>query len=256
MNTSTWIGLSTLVKKEMIRFLRIWSQTLLPPVITMTLYFVIFGHILGARVGQMGGVSYIEYIVPGLVMMAIITNAYSNVSSSFFSLKFQHSIDEITISPLSPHLVLWGFIFGGVLRGLLVGVLVTIDALCFTSLHMHHVFLMLLVALLSSILFSLAGFLNALFAKKFDDISIVPTFVLTPLTYLGGVFYSVNLLPPFWHHLSLFNPILYMVSAFRFSLLGTAEIGIIKALCFIVVCVIALYATNLRLLTSGYGIRS
>jgi ABC-2 type transport system permease protein len=256
MSKEVWVGFTTILKKEIIRFLRIWSQTLLPSAITMTLYFVIFGHVLGSRVGDMGGFSYMQYIIPGLVMMSIITNAYSNVSSSFFSLKFQHSIDEITISPLPHYVVLWGFVLGGVLRGLFVGIIVTLIALCFTSLHIAHPLLMLAVVILSSALFSLAGFLNGLFAKKFDDISIVPTFVLTPLTYLGGVFYSVALLPPFWHKLSLFNPILYMVSAFRFSVLGVSEVNTVHSIIFIILCVIALYFANLRLLSSGYGIRN
>lgn len=255
MNNTNWIGLYTLIKKEMTRFLRIWSQTLLPPVITMTLYFIIFGHVLGSRVGQMHDIPYMTYIVPGLVMMSIITNAYSNVSSSFFGLKFSHSIDELTVSPLSPHTILWGFILGGTLRGLLVGLLVTIDARCFTSFPLQHGLLCLTVAILSALLFSLAGFLNGLFAKKFDDISIIPTFVLTPLTYLGGVFYSVNLLPSFWHHISLFNPVLYMVSAFRFSLLGFSEVNHYLALGFVALCVIILYSLNYRLLAQGYGIR-
>ncbi|MFN7096005.1 MAG: ABC transporter permease [Gammaproteobacteria bacterium] len=256
MSKEIWVGFSTIVKKEVIRFMRIWSQTLLPPAITMTLYFVIFGHVLGSRVGEMNGVSYIDYIVPGLVMMSIITSAYANVSGSFFSLKFQHSIDEITISPLPHYVVLWGFVFGGVLRGLIVGIIVTVVALFFTRLHIQYPIFMLLIAILSSILFSLAGFLNGLFAKKFDDISIVPTFVLTPLTYLGGVFYSVSLLPAFWHKLSLCNPILYMVSAFRFSMLGMSEIGAIYATIFTLICVVVLYFVNLKLLSSGYGIRN
>lgn len=255
MSQAVWVGFITILKKEIIRFSRIWSQTLLPPAITMTLYFVIFGHVLGSRVGDMGGFSYMQYIVPGLVMMSIITSAYANVSSSFFSLKFQHSIDEITISPLPHYVVLWGFVLGGVMRGLLVGIIVTVIALCFTHLHLMHPFLMLAVVFLSAILFSLAGFLNSLFAKKFDDISIIPTFVLTPLTYLGGVFYSVKLLPLFWHKLSLFNPILYMVSAFRFSVLGISEVNNIHSLIFIVICVLILYFINLRLLSTGYGIR-
>lgn len=249
------IGFSTIIRKEVIRFMRIWSQTLLPSAITMTLYFVIFGHVLGARVGDMDGFSYMQYIMPGLVMMAIITNAYGNVSSSFFSLKFQHSIDELTIAPLPQYVILLGFVLGGVLRGLMVGVIVTAIALAFTHIHITHLWLMAYVVFMSAALFSLAGFLNALFAKKFDDISIVPTFVLTPLTYLGGVFYSVSLLPPFWHHLSLLNPILYMVSVFRYSLLGVAEINILLASGFITACVIALFMINLRLLKKGIGVR-
>jgi ABC-2 type transport system permease protein len=256
MSNPTWIGFQTIVKKEITRFLRIWTQTLLPPAITMTLYFVIFGHVLGSRVGQMQGFSYIQYIVPGLVMMSIITNAYANVSSSVFGLKFSHSIEELTVSPLPHYVVLLGFTIGGVLRGLLVGAIVTTIALFFTHLHLIHPLLMVIVVFLSSLLFSLAGFLNALFAKKFDDISIIPTFVLTPLTYLGGVFYAVSLLPNFWHKLSLANPILYMVSAFRFSLLGISEVNTTIACAFIILCVIALFSFNLRLLATGYGIRN
>jgi ABC-2 type transport system permease protein len=256
MNRVSFVGFSTIIKKEISRFMRIWSQTLLPSAVTMTLYFVIFGHVLGRRVGLMDGVSYIQYIMPGLVMMAIITNAYGNVSSSFFSLKFQHSIDELTISPLPNYVILLGFVLGGVIRGLVVGVIVTTIALFFTDIQITHLGLMFIVVLLSAALFSLAGFLNALFAKKFDDISIVPTFVLTPLTYLGGVFYSVDLLPPVWHKLSLLNPILYMVSAFRYSLLGVSDINVGLACFFIVACVVALFMFNLKLLSSGTGIRS
>ncbi len=256
MNMSIWIGFYTLLRKEITRFLRIWSQTLLPPAISVTLYFIIFGHVLGSRVGLMGGYPYLQYIVPGLVMMSIITSAYANVSSSFFSLKFQRSIDEITLSPLPPYVVLLAFVAGGVIRGLLVGGIVTLLALFFTRLHMTHPFFMLFIVVLSAMLFSLAGFLNGLFAKKFDDISIVPTFVLTPLTYLGGVFYSVSLLPPFWHKMSLLNPVLYMVSSFRFSILGVSDINVLFSTLLIIIAVAVLFCINLRLLARGYGIRS
>ncbi len=256
MNKVSLIGFSTIIKREISRFMRIWSQTLLPSAVTMTLYFVIFGHVLGNRVGQMDGVDYMQYIMPGLIMMAIITNAYGNVSSSFFSLKFQHSIDELTISPLPHYVILLGFVLGGVIRGVLVGLIVTGIALFFTNIQITHYWLMLMVVLLSATLFSLAGFLNALFAKKFDDISIVPTFVLTPLTYLGGVFYSVDLLPTIWNKISLLNPILYMVSSFRYSLLGVSDINITAACLFIVACVVILFALNLKLLATGFGIRT
>lgn len=251
-----WVGFTTIVSKEIVRFLRIWSQTLLPSAITTTLYFVIFGHLIGQRVGLIDGVTYMQYIVPGLVMMAIITSAYSNVSSSFFGLKFQRSIDELVISPLSHVLVMLGFVMGGVVRGLLVGIIVTIIALCFTHLHVTHISIMLTVAVLSAIMFSLAGFFNALFAKKFDDVMLVPTFILTPLTYLGGVFYSISMLPPFWQKVSLLNPILYLVNAFRFGVFGVSDIDVAYAFVLIVVITAALFFICWRLLYKGYGIRS
>lgn len=251
-----WVGFKTIMNKEAVRFLRIWSQTLLPPAITTTLYFVIFGHLIGQRVGLIDGISYMQYIVPGLVMMAIITSAYSNVSSSFFGLKFQHSIDEIVISPLMHVLVLLGFVMGGVARGLLVGVIVTTIALCFTHLQVFHIGIMLSVAILSALLFSLAGFLNALYATKFDDVMLIPTFILTPLTYLGGVFYSIHMLPPFWQKLSLFNPILYLVNAFRYGVFGVSDIDVAYAFILIIVVTAALFFVCWRLLQKGYGIRN
>ncbi len=256
MLSTQWVGFSTILNKETVRFLRIWSQTLLPSAITTTLYFVIFGHLIGQRVGLIDGITYMQYIVPGLVMMAIITSAYSNVSSSFFGLKFQRSIEEIIISPLPHVLMLLGFVAGGVARGLLVGIIVTFIALCFTHLHVAHIELMITVAILSAILFSLAGFLNALFAKKFDDVMLVPTFILTPLTYLGGVFYSISMLPPFWQKVSLLNPILYMVNAFRYGVFGISDINVIYAFALIVLITGGLFLTCWYLLSRGYGIRS
>lgn len=250
------IGFVTILHKEIIRFMRIWSQTLLPSAITTTLYFIIFGHLIGSRIGLIDGIAYIQYIVPGLVMMAIITSAYANVSSSFFGLKFQRSIDELIISPLPNHLIIFGFAIGGVCRGLLVGIIVTIIALCFTKLHVVHPFIMISVAVLSAMMFSLAGFLNALFAKKFDDVMLVPTFILTPLTYLGGVFYSINMLPTFWQKISLANPILYLVNAFRFGIFGVSDIAVEYAFILIILVTVALFYLCLRLLDNGYGIRS
>jgi len=193
-----WVAFSTIVTKEVRRFMRIWQQTLLPPAITMTLYFVIFGHLIGERIGEMGGVSYMAFIVPGLIMMSVITNAYANVSSSFFSNKFQRSVEEMMVAPIHPITILSGFVAGGVARGVGVGIIVTLLSLYFTQLQVHSLLVMVLVILLSAILFSLGGFINAVYATKFDDISIIPTFVITPLTYLGGVFYSIGLLPEFW----------------------------------------------------------
>lgn len=256
MNTAqTWIALSTIVRKEIRRFMRIWPQTLLPPAITMTLYFVIFGQMIGSRVGEMGGFSYIQFIAPGLIMMAVITNSYSNVVSSFYSVKFQRSIEELIASPVPHHVILIGYLLGGVIRGLLVGLIVTALSLFFTQLHVTHAFVMLFTVLVTAILFSLGGFINAVYAKSFDDISIVPTFVLTPLTYLGGVFYSMELLSPFWQNVSLINPIVYMVNAFRYGILGHSDVNVWLSLAVISGFCVLLYVYAYRLLSRGTGMR-
>lgn len=256
MNTAqTWIALSTIVRKEIRRFMRIWPQTLLPPAITMTLYFVIFGQMIGSRVGEMGGFSYIQFIAPGLIMMAVITNSYSNVVSSFYSVKFQRSIEELLASPVPHHVILIGYVLGGVIRGLLVGLIVTALSLFFTQLHVTHAFVMIFTVLVTAILFSLGGFINAVYAKSFDDISIVPTFVLTPLTYLGGVFYSMELLSSFWQNVSLINPIVYMVNAFRYGILGHSDVNVWLSLGMISVFCVVLYAYAYHLLRRGTGMR-
>ena len=256
MNTAqTWIALSTIVRKEIRRFMRIWPQTLLPPAITMTLYFVIFGQMIGSRVGEMGGFSYIQFIAPGLIMMAVITNSYSNVVSSFYSVKFQRSIEELIASPVPHHVILIGYLLGGVIRGLLVGLIVTLLSLFFTQLHVTHAFVMVFTVLVTAILFSLGGFINAVYAKSFDDISIVPTFVLTPLTYLGGVFYSMELLSPFWQNVSLINPIVYMVNAFRYGILGHSDVNVWLSLGVISAVCVVLYVYAYRLLSRGTGMR-
>ncbi|MBK7301234.1 MAG: ABC transporter permease [Moraxellaceae bacterium] len=254
-NQQIYIALQTIVTKEVRRFTRIWVQTLLPPAITMSLYFVIFGNIVGSRVGQMGGFDYMQYIVPGLIMMSVITNSYSNVVSSFYSAKFQRSIEELMVSPVPPYIVLSGYLIGGMVRGLLVGLIVTLLSLFFTQLHISHLGVIIYSVLLTSILFSLGGFINAVFAKSFDDISIVPTFVLTPLTYLGGVFYSIDNLSPFFQTASLFNPIVYMVNTFRYGILGVSDINVTLSLSLITVGTIGLYFYALRLLTSGRGMK-
>ncbi|MCB1663233.1 MAG: ABC transporter permease [Pseudomonadales bacterium] len=251
-----WISFSTIVIKEVRRFLRIWVQTLIPPIITMALYFVIFGNLIGRRVGEMGGFDYVAYIVPGLIMMSVITNSYSNVVSSFYSAKFQNQIEEVLVSPTPNFLILVGYIVGGVARGLIVGFIVTLVSLFFTDLHIAHVGIMLSVVVLTSILFALAGFLNAIYAKNFDDISIIPNFVLTPLTYLGGVFYSIDLLPEFWRNLSLINPILYMVNAFRFGVLGVSDIDVVTAFGVIMLFILAFFVLGLYLLKHSKGLRS
>lgn len=250
------VAFYTILYKEISRFMRIWVQTLLPPAITMGLYFIIFGHLIGPRIGMMHGFSYMQYIAPGIIMMSVITNAYANVVSSFFGAKFQRHIEEILVAPVPNILILTGFVAGGIVRGIVVGIMVTIVALFFTDLAVHSYVVTIAVVVLTAALFSIAGLINAIFAKKFDDISIVPTFVLTPLTYLGGVFYSIELLPKFWQHLSLGNPILYMVNAFRYGILGVTDIDIGTAFAVIVAFNVILFFGALHLLNRGVGIRT
>ena len=249
------VGLKTLVRKEVIRVARIWVQTIVPPAITMTLYFIIFGNLIGKRIGVMGGFDYMQYIAPGLIMMSVITNSYGNVVSSFFGAKYGKHIEEMLVSPMSNATIIIGHVAGGVIRGLMVGVLVTMIALGFTRLTIEHPLITFSMVVLASIVFALLGFVNAVFAKKFDDISIIPTFVLTPLTYLGGVFYSITLLPEFWQKVSLGNPILYMVNAFRYGILGVSDIRIGYAYLIVGFFVIGLFTLNLTLLNRGVGIR-
>ncbi len=249
------VALYTLVRKEVVRVARIWIQTIVPPAITMTLYFIIFGNLIGRRIGEMGGFDYMQYIAPGLIMMSVITNSYGNVVSSFFGAKYGKHIEEMLVSPMSNATIIIGHVAGGVIRGLMVGVLVTMIALGFTSLHVEHPLITISMVLLTSIVFALLGFVNAVFAKKFDDISIIPTFVLTPLTYLGGVFYSITLLPEFWQKVSLGNPILYLVNAFRYGILGVSDISIAYAYLIVGFFVIGLFTLNLMLLNRGIGIR-
>jgi ABC-2 type transport system permease protein len=251
-----WIGFQTIVVKELLRFTRIWVQTILPSVITTTLYFVIFGRLIGERIGTMGGLDYLDFIVPGLVLMGVITNAYSNVVSSFYSSKFSRYIEELLVSPVPNWVILAGYVAGGVARGLVVGVAVMLVALAFTEVRIHSVLVTLLVFTMTAVLFALGGFINAIYANSFDDISIVPTFVLTPLTYLGGVFYSIDLLPGFWQGVSLLNPVLYMVNAFRYGLQGVSDIPIGVAFGICMVFIIALGWVSLYLLRRGVGIKT
>ncbi|MFP5382555.1 MAG: ABC transporter permease [Gammaproteobacteria bacterium] len=251
----TWIAFFTIVSREVRRFMRIWLQTLLPPAITMALYFVIFGKLIGVRIGEMGGFDYMQYIVPGLVMMAVITNSYSNVVSSFFSIKFQRSIEELLVSPVPNHVILAGFVVGGMLRGLIVGIIVTLLSLFFAEISIHHAGVMVAVVLLTAMVFSLGGFINAMYARSFDDISIVPTFVLAPLTYLGGVFYSIDLLPPFWQAVSMANPVVYMVNAFRYGILGVSDVSVPVSIAMLLLFSGALYLWAYVLLSRGTGIR-
>ena len=249
------IAFSTILVKEVRRFSRIWIQTILPPMITTALYFVIFGKMIGSQLVPIDGYSYMDYIVPGLIMMSIITNSYANVVSSFYGAKFSNYVEELLISPIPHSLILIGYIAGGVARGLTVGVMVTIVAMFFTDLHLHNTWVTLSVVVLTSILFALAGFINAVFAKSFDDISIIPTFVLTPLTYLGGIFYSVSMLPELWQNLSLGNPILYMVNTLRYGMLGVSDISLGTAYTVILLFIVALYSYSLWLLKHGVGLR-
>lgn len=249
------ISLITIVRREWLRMIRIASQVFLPPVITMTLYFLIFGTLIGERIGLVNGIPYPHYIAPGLIMMTIINNAYSNVSSSFFSNRFQRNIEELLISPTPNFIILLGYILGGVIRSSVVGILVTLVTLCFIPLQIHSLFLLIITVLLVASLFSLAGFTNGMLARTFDDIMLIPTFILTPLTYLGGVFYSTNMLSPFWQTLSYYNPILHMVNAFRHGMLGSSDTNIWIALGFISSLVILLTIINLSLLKRGVGLK-
>ena len=249
------VAFKTIVRKEVVRIVRIWIQTIVPPAITMTLYFIIFGNLIGRRIGTMDGYDYMQYIAPGLIMMSVITNSYGNVVSSFFGAKFGRHLEEMLVSPMSYATIILGHVAGGVLRGLLVGLLVTAVALFFTRLEVQHPLITISIVLLSSVVFALAGFINAVFAKKFDDISIIPTFVLTPLTYLGGVFYSISLLPDFWQKVSLANPILYMVNAFRYGILGASDIGIVNAYALLVFFAVLLFTVCMQLMKRGVGIR-
>jgi ABC-2 type transport system permease protein len=251
------VALQTIVRREIVRIMRIWTQTLIPPAITMTLYFVIFGKLIGGRIGNIQGeFSYMQYIVPGLVMMSIITNSYGNISSSFFGAKFQRSVEEMLVSPMSNWVILLGYVVGAVARGLVVGFLVLLIALFFTKLHIAHPIVTVLSVLFGATIFSLAGFVNAIYAKKFDDIALVPTFVLTPLTYLGGVFYSVNMLSEPWQAISRVNPILYMVNAFRFGVLGISDVHVGVAFGVMLAFVVGLTWIALNLLSRGVGLRS
>ncbi len=251
-----WIALATVLHREVSRFLRIWMQTLLPPVITMGIYFVVFGNFLGSRIQSIDGYTYIEFIVPGLVMMSVITNSFSNVASSFFNARFQRSVEELQVAPLPDWIMVAGYVGGGMLRGIMVGLLVLLVSLTFHPVRFHNLGVVLAFLVLTALVFSLAGFSNALIARRFDDISIVPTFVLTPLTYFGGVFYSISLLPPFWRSLSKLNPILYMVNGFRFGFLGSSDIPIWIGLTTLVGLAIGLVALNLGMLARGVGLRT
>jgi ABC-2 type transport system permease protein len=250
-----WVAFCTILVKEMRRYLRIWPQTLLPPAITMSLYFVIFGTLIGSRIGDMGGFSYMQFVVPGLIMMAVVTNSYSNVVSSFFGAKFNHSVEELLVSPVPNWVLLAGFVVGGASRGLLVAFIVTLLSLFFADLQVQHLALTVSIVLLTSVLFCLFGFINAVYANNFDDISIIPTFILTPLIYLGGVFYSMDLLPPFWAAVSQFNPLVYVINGFRYGVLGVSDVDIRFAFAMILLFTISAFMFCMHLLNTGKRLR-
>jgi ABC-2 type transport system permease protein len=250
-----WIAYLTIARREVLRFTRIWVQTIIPPVMMVALYFIIFGKLIGQRVGEMDGMSYVDFLMPGLVLMSIITNSYTNVVSSFYGAKYSRHIEEMQIAPVPDLVILLGFVTGGMARGISVGIAVTLVSLLFTEFRMYSPLVVLLVALLTSCLFSLAGLINAIFANSFDDITIIPTFVLTPLTYLGGIFYSIKLLPDFWQSASLGNPILYMVNSFRYGFRGSSDIDLSTALLVILFFIALLFSVSLVLLSRGTGIR-
>lgn len=248
-------ALYTLVRREMVRMFRIASQVFLPPVITTSLYFLIFGGLVGARIGSIHGISYPMFIAPGLIMMSVIVNSYGNVSSSLYSVRFQRSIDEMLISPMKNSTLLLGYVLGGILRGLIVAILVFLISCFFLTIEWSHLPMTLLVVVLVSAVFSLAGFTNAMIARNFDDIMIIPTFILTPLTYLGGVFYSIDMLPKFWQSLSAFNPVLYMVNALRHAMIGYEEVNITLSMSIIILMLAVLTTLNIILLNKGVGLR-
>lgn len=250
------IALFSILHKEVHRFMRIWVQTLVPPAITISLYFVIFGSLIGSRIGEMGGFDYMSFIVPGLIMMAVITNSYSNVASSFFSAKWQRNVEEMLVAPVPNWVIVAGYVGGGMTRGILVGTIVTLISLFFVDIQIHNVWVIIATVLLTSAVFSLGGLINAIFAGSFDDISIIPTFILTPLTYLGGVFYSISLLPEFWQGVSQINPIVYMVNAFRYGFLGISDVSLVVSFSVIIAFIIVLFSVAMTLISKGTGLRS
>jgi len=253
--SSQLVALLTLSRKEIHRFMRIWQQTLIPPVITTSLYFLIFGNLIGKRIGKMDGFDYMDFIVPGLILMSVIQSSYANVASSFFSAKFQRSLEELLVSPMPNYIIMGGYVIGGMTRGILVGIVVTIVSAIFTGFNVTNILVLITVVILTALLFALGGLLNGLYARTFDDVSIIPTFVLTPLTYLGGIFYSISLLPDVWQLLSKANPILYMINAFRYGFLGISDINVGFSFLLIIAFIFLLSALSLSLLGRGYGIR-
>ena len=255
-SSRNFIALKSILNKEIQRFMRIWIQTLVPPAITISLYFVIFGSLIGSRIGEMGGFDYMSFIVPGLIMMSVITNSYSNVASSFFSAKWQRNVEEMLVAPVPNWVIVAGYVGGGMARGMLVGGIVTIVAMFFVDIQIHNIWVIITTVALTSATFALGGLINAIFAGSFDDISIIPTFILTPLTYLGGVFYSISLLPEFWQGVSQINPIVYMVNAFRYGFLGISDVSLTLSFAVFGFFIVSLYTIAMVLITKGIGLRS
>lgn len=245
-----------MLRNDFVRIIRIWSQTLLPPVVTTSLYFVVFGKFIGSQLAPIHGFAYIQFIVPGLIMMSVITSSYMNTVSTFYFAKWTKTLDEILVSPMPDWLVIIGFVSGGVLRGLLVGVLVAAVSLFFTHLAIYNILVLIGAVVLTSVLFSFGGLINGVFAKGFDGISIVPTFVLTPLTYLGGIFYSIQQFSPFWQKVSLFNPILYMVNAFRWGFLGISDISLTTCFGVLGGITVVFMAVAAYLFRNGIGLKN
>ena len=253
--SAQYTAFQTIMIREFLRFIRIWLQTVIPPAITVALYFIIFGELIGSQIGDIDGFAYIDYIVPGLILMSVISNSYANCVSSFFSSKFHKSVEEMLVAPLPNYVIVAGYVSGGMLRGIVVGIVVTAVAMMFTKIQIHSYSITLIVFVLTSVLFALGGLINAIYAKTFDDITVIPTFILTPLTYLGGIFYSIKMLPEFWQNVSLANPILYMINAFRYGLLGISDIDLTMAFVIIILFIAALFAFALHLLNKGVGIK-
>ena len=256
MNNALLIAYETIVRKEFVRFARIWIQTILPSVITIFLYITIFGNFIGDRIGNIDNFSYIDYIIPGLIIMPIISNSYMNVVGSFYSSRFQKSHEELLVSPVPNYIILLGYVTGGVMRAFVVGFAVYLVTTLFTNIPIANIPLVILVTFLTAFLFSIAGFINAIYAKSFDDINIVTTFILTPLTYLGGTFYSIDALPQVWQDISLFNPIAYIISTYRLAFLGIEETSLLLSLTIIIFLIIVLFVSALMILSRGTGIKN
>ena len=251
-----WIAFKTIFIKEFLRFIRIWKQTILPPMVTTSLYFIIFGNLIGGRIGEMEGYRYVDFIAPGLILMTVITQSYANTVASFFGAKFQRHIEELMVSPTPDYIIIFGYTSGGIARGIIVGFAVTIVSMFFADLGVHNFAILMSIVVLTATLFSLAGIINGVYAKTFDDISIIPTFILAPLTYLGGIFYSISLLPEFWQDMSLANPILYMINAFRYGFIGITDIDLWFSYGIILIFIALLYAYTMYLVKAGHGIRA
>jgi ABC-2 type transport system permease protein len=251
-----WIAYKTIVTKEILRFARIWVQTIIPPVITTSLYLLIFGGLMGGRIGQMQGIDYLHFIVPGIILMTVIMQSYANTVSSFFMTKYNNSFEELLVSTTPNWVILMGFVSGGIARGFFVGLAVTFTISFFVEIQTYNLLIIAVTFLLTSVMFSLAGFINAVFARTFDDISIVPNFVLLPLTYLGGMFYSIDILPSFWRSVSAFNPIYYMMDAFRLGFLGIGSVELWKAFLVPVIMIVILALIANALLGRGVSIKT